>query len=137
MKKTTLRLSNRVTFYIGISAMTFFFHSTSFSQKTEIEKSTSELRNIQVPQFANEAERQEWILNHPEEYHFLIGSFKKEGVESQSPLPNDFPKFINTGNPELDNQNYTKQKALWINEHPELYKKMQEPSTISTDPKNK
>ena len=59
MKKTTLRLSNRVTFYIGISAMTFFFHSTSFSQKTEIEKSTSELRNIQVPQFANEAERQE------------------------------------------------------------------------------
>ena len=137
MKKTTLRLSNRVTLSIGISAMTFFFHSTSFSQTTEVQKSTSELRAIEVPKFANESERQEWILKHPEEYHFLIGSFKKEGVDSQSSLPSDFPKFINTGNPELDNQNYAKQKALWINEHPELYKKMQEPSTISIDPKNK
>jgi hypothetical protein len=136
MKKTTLRLSNRGTLYIGLSAMTFFFHSKSFSQTTEIPKSTGELRSIQVPQFANEAERQEWILKHPEEYQFLIGSFKKEDVNGQSSLPSDFPKFVNTGNPELDNQNYSKEKAIWINEHPDLYKKMQEPTTLPSENKN-
>jgi hypothetical protein len=136
MKNSTLRLSNRATLYIGLSAMTFFIHSNSFSQTSEIQKSTSELRSIQVPQFANEAERQEWILSHPDEYHFLIGSNKKEAIESKEVLPSDFPKYINTGNPELDNQNYSKQKEKWVIEHPEAYKKMQEPTSTPSEIKN-
>lgn len=122
MKKTTLRLSNRVTLYIGISAMTFFFHSKSFTQTTEVQKSTSELRAIEVPQFANESERQEWILKHPEEYRFLTGQYKEEKNEAAD--SNGFPQFVNTGDPEKDGMIYQERKQAWIIAHPEEYKQM-------------
>jgi hypothetical protein len=34
-----------------------------------------------------------------------------------------YPKFIATGNPELDEKNYQLAKAKWIDENPELYQK--------------
>lgn len=122
MKKTTLQLSNRLALSISLSALTFSFYSKSFSQTTEAQKSTSELRAIEVPQFANETERQEWISKHPEEYHFLIGSYKEKKVSEIE----EFPKFIETGNYELDILTHQKRKDDWINKHPEEYKRMQE-----------
>lgn len=38
-------------------------------------------------------------------------------------LPSDFPKYINTGNSELDNKNYHDAKTAWYNSHPEEAKK--------------
>lgn len=36
-------------------------------------------------------------------------------------LPADFPKFVDTGNPEVDNANYKAAKDKWISENQELY----------------
>jgi hypothetical protein len=35
-----------------------------------------------------------------------------------------FPKYIDTGNPVLDRENYDKKKNEWIKNNPELYKKL-------------
>lgn len=34
-----------------------------------------------------------------------------------------YPKFVATGNPDLDEKNYQLAKAKWINENPDLYQK--------------
>lgn len=36
--------------------------------------------------------------------------------------PDDFPQFINTGNPAKDNEDYKKRKDAWIKNNPEKYK---------------
>jgi len=41
---------------------------------------------------------------------------------SHRPLPDDFPKYINTGNPEKDQEDYQQRREQWIKENPELYK---------------
>lgn len=38
------------------------------------------------------------------------------------PLPKDFPKYINTGDPEKDQQDYWSRREEWIEKNPQLYK---------------
>ncbi|MFA4851879.1 MAG: hypothetical protein WC599_05110, partial [Bacteroidales bacterium] len=38
--------------------------------------------------------------------------------------PDNFPDYIDTGNPQLDTENFAKAKQEWINNNPEAYKKM-------------
>lgn len=136
MKRTTLRLiplNPRATKIIFCGAITLF---TSFSVLSQEQNTKEELRTIQMPDFQSAAERQDWINKHPNEYQFLVDSEKKDVITSNEILPNDFPKYVNTGNPELDNQNYSKQKEKWIMEHPEAYKKMQEPKSTTLEIKN-
>lgn len=38
---------------------------------------------------------------------------------------NDFPVFVNTGNPEADRARYDAQKQEWIRNNPEKYRQMQ------------
>lgn len=91
----------------------------------------SELRAIQVPVFANETERQEWISSHPEEYKFLTGQYKEEKAAAVS--SNGFPQFVNTGNPEKDEKIYQERKQEWIVTHPEEYKQMIENQSIKNN----
>lgn len=39
-------------------------------------------------------------------------------------LPDGFPVFVSTGNPDLDNQKYQAAKAAWIEAHPDAYRQM-------------
>lgn len=51
---------------------------------------------------------------------------QKENKTSQNSneLPDGFPTYINTGNPEKDREDYKRRKEEWIQSHPEEYKKM-------------
>lgn len=52
-------------------------------------------------------------------------SNKKEPVERSIPgMPESFPKYIDTGNKQEDDKNYNIAKKKWIEENPELYKKL-------------
>jgi hypothetical protein len=55
-----------------------------------------------------------WVQKYPE---------NKEMVEKYyiEKIKNEVPKFVDTGNPEKDNQEYNKAKEKWINENPEKY----------------
>ncbi len=119
MKKATLRLTPRSTKIIFCGSLTFFTTFSIFSQE-QIAK--GEIRAIQVPVFQTETERQEWIAAHPEEYKFLTGQFKEKKIETVS--SNEFPQFINTGDPEKDEKIYQERKQAWIIEHPDEYKLM-------------
>jgi hypothetical protein len=68
-----------------------------------------------------------------QEIQDLIDGFIEEFGERCNPpekackqvqLPEDFPKYIDTGNPEQDRANYRKAKNAWIATHPEEYKKL-------------
>jgi hypothetical protein len=39
-------------------------------------------------------------------------------------IEKEFPKFIDTGNPEMDADSYEQRKKLWISAHPDEYRKM-------------
>ncbi len=47
----------------------------------------------------------------------------------------DYPQFINTGNPEKDNQDFKKRKQQWINANPEKYKQISNPGMPSESDK--
>lgn len=46
----------------------------------------------------------------------------KENSSVRPELPNDFPKFVNTGNPKKDQEDYKIAKQNWIANNPERYK---------------
>lgn len=58
-----------------------------------------------------------WIKNYPEAYnsvyHVKVNNNNKEYI------PEHYPKFINTGNPEQDNSVYAKSKQEWLKNYPE------------------
>lgn len=47
-----------------------------------------------------------------------------KNIETTIESNSEFPKFINTGNPELDNQKYKESKEAWILANPEVYQRM-------------
>lgn len=44
--------------------------------------------------------------------------------QQEKTMPNDYPKYIDTGNPQQDNQKYTEAKRVWITANPQAYAKM-------------
>lgn len=121
-----------------------------------------------VPEFKNEKQKQDWIKENPEKYLEMGGKLSEEQekqIKNQELLKKEqekqisekrdlsvvkeetpaFPKYVDTGNPQLDKENYEKQKAdwyakkmaidekngvynqsseekeKWIKQHPELY----------------
>ena len=49
---------------------------------------------------------------------------KKNTASPTVNLPEDFPKYIDTGNPSFDIQDYINRKQEWINNNPEKYAKI-------------
>lgn len=47
-------------------------------------------------------------------------------TETEVPLPDGFPKFIDTGNPDSDYDVYAKAKDKWISDNSEKYKQYQD-----------
>lgn len=130
MKNSTLRCSNRMLLIFGISSISVLSHFNGYSQTPSVTNKSQDLKNMQVPQFANEAERQEWIKNHPDEYLFLAGERKLTAI--QQPI-DEFPSFIDTGDVKKDIEDHQKRKNAWISAHPEEYLRMQETFTPSPE----
>ncbi|MBI4649162.1 MAG: hypothetical protein HY738_21860 [Bacteroidia bacterium] len=77
-------------------------------------------------------------IDKPSRDNNVLKSSKKElSVENTQQLPDDFPKFINTGNPEKDRENYKFAKEKWIEKNPELYKNLNNKTEISAEEKKK
>lgn len=55
-----------------------------------------------------------------------LSSHSEKPAPSQTAisLPPDFPVFVDTGNPETDQQNYRRAKEDWIKANPERYQQM-------------
>lgn len=130
MKNSTLRCSNRMLLIFGISSISVLSHFDCYSQTSSATSKSQDLKNIQVPVFANEVERQEWIQNHPDEYLFLSGELKSTAI--QQPV-DEFPSFIDTGDSKKDIEDHQKKKNAWISAHPEEYLRMQETFTPSPE----
>ncbi|MEN9441015.1 MAG: hypothetical protein RLZ33_1092 [Bacteroidota bacterium] len=127
MKNTTLRLNSSASRFVFCGSITLFSCLNTFAQE---QNTKSELRAIQVPVFANETERQEWILSHPDEYLFLKGELKSTAIQLTI---DEFPSFIDTGDVKKDIEDHQKRKNAWISAHPEEYLRMQETFTPSPE----
>jgi hypothetical protein len=64
-----------------------------------------------------EKAKKQWILDNPSEYNELIP--KHEQKKDLSSLPG-FPIYVDTGNPELDHQEYQNSKMKWYQENEKL-----------------
>jgi len=60
---------------------------------------------------------------------------KSAAKGNHAELPADFPQYVNTGNPESDNQVYESAKAYWYQMHPEAVKTNTPSSQVSSDSK--
>ncbi|MFH1319393.1 MAG: hypothetical protein ABII90_01910 [Bacteroidota bacterium] len=49
---------------------------------------------------------------------------KREQVINSKNLPHNFPRYIDTGNPEEDTRKYAELKEKWIKNNPEIYKEL-------------
>jgi hypothetical protein len=111
--------------------------TTVFSQKQE----------TSMPRFSSDAEKAAWIANHPEDYERMTGekvttvipefktqaekdawlkSLELNGEQKFLTISDDptFPKYIITGNKEMDDLNYENAKAEWIAKNPKKYELM-------------
>lgn len=62
-----------------------------------------------------------------------LNSYSKKKVSCVSKeIPEDYPKYKDTGNPKADEENYAQKKKEWIEKNPEKYKEI-----VSTKPSEK
>ncbi|MBN2682869.1 MAG: hypothetical protein JXR58_10200 [Bacteroidales bacterium] len=72
--------------------------------------------------------RANYLLPNLVDYDFTSVKIIDKSLLGKTPakLPADYPKFINTGNPEADKADYDARKKEWIENNPEEYKKISE-----------
>lgn len=110
-------------------------------------KSFGQIQEKIVPQFRSDEEKVKWVNEHPEEYRKMNGEdvkpverpiefksdaeksayLKENGLGKEITILEDvpgFPKYIDTGNPEMDQADYSYRKDLWVEQNRELYDKM-------------
>jgi len=101
---------------ILIFVTVFMLPLLSFSQQTvnkepnKKSKSTAIVVNKQIKPLVIHSERPTYIYS--DEYRNANG------------VPEDFPKYINTGNSKTDTAHYYQQKQLWIKNNPERFEKI-------------
>lgn len=78
-----------------------------------------------------EQARQKWIADHPTKY-YRIKAIESHQLLLTEPATNEYPKYIDTGNPELDDENYARAKREWIKNHPEASKALDVEKEIIT-----
>lgn len=57
----------------------------------------------------------------------VIASSKYQHIEQyriENNVPDDFPKYVDTGNPKVDNANYYEEKQKWIKKNPGRFEKI-------------
>lgn len=90
----------------------------AFSQQTGI-KNPGKKKEIKVGVIKNTYKTQQVHTQRPaykysEEYRIANG------------IPDDFPRYINTGNPKPDADNYYMAKQLWIKNNPSRFEKLKD-----------
>jgi len=102
--------------------------STSlYSQEKPTQKEVYPQKNINIEKvqanhpghIATEANKGKNIKNKNNQKIENIAKTNATGAEY-----NDYPKYINTGNPLQDKQNYYNSKKVWASTHPDAYKKI-------------
>ena len=58
-----------------------------------------------------------------------VSPSKNGTAKKSNEVPEGFPKYVNTGNPEVDQQNYAKAKDKWYAENPDKATKLNHTST--------
>lgn len=129
----------KIQFVIPLLALLFtwvFFPSVGFSQNVSGNGTTSE------PKKGTLAEKDMKVVT----YDFSKEETKEETKEVPcAPAVNNpgtydaekqmkefgFPEFINTGNPKLDQEKYSKAKKAWIDANPERYNALQKQGYLS------
>lgn len=91
------------------------------------------------------SEKDKWINEHPEEYEKLSKEMKKSNDDKirieklngkQEPIKADgFPQYKNTGQKNIDNNNYTIEKDEWIKNNPQKYQRMLQEMQENTEEK--
>ena len=105
-------------------------------QKSKVVKSKPAI------QFPSEEYKTKWIIENPSTYESMGGSLSQaqqsqvnaKQTENQNTLAkkvivifpdiSSFPKYEQTGNPLVDNENYRIKKDAWINTHQAEYNRM-------------
>jgi hypothetical protein len=97
--------------------------------------------NTPVLKFDNVEYKRKWILENPETYKGMGGTLDSDQQKQTLSTPQnsndapkkaiiilpdvpDFPKYEQTGNAIIDNENYRAKKQAWINSHPEEYNQL-------------
>jgi len=87
-------------------------------KKAWIEANPSEYQRMggqqgaQAPEFSTQTEKDAWVRNQDPSKD----PSARIGIDHPS-----FPKYVSTGNPDLDNANYESAKNEWIAKNPALY----------------
>ncbi|HBS88459.1 MAG: hypothetical protein A2W91_15025 [Bacteroidetes bacterium GWF2_38_335] len=69
--------------------------------------------------------RAQYLMPNMVDYDFVSVVIKDQSLISKGQIiPEDFPKFVDTGNPESDNATFKTAKDKWIQENPERYDMM-------------
>lgn len=77
--------------------------------------------NIEQDNANYQTAKENWIKENQALYNEYLASVSNSSTKAQlSDLPG-FPVYINSGNVELDRQNYANAKQLWIENNKELY----------------
>ncbi|MBI4646102.1 MAG: hypothetical protein HY738_05755 [Bacteroidia bacterium] len=79
--------------------------------------------NTGNPEYDNQLydkEKKEWISKYPLEVEQVTGKTQdvKPGEKRSDGMPEHYPIFIDTGNPDADNALYDKKKQEWIRKYP-------------------
>jgi hypothetical protein len=67
--------------------------------------------------------KSKWIAEHPDLYPKSDEEAPELKITPSSASSPGFPKYMDTGNPTIDAENYQIAKSKWIAEHPDLYPK--------------
>lgn len=76
---------------------------------------------------SNYTEKKHLLIQMPkisDEDRIKMNSQRMEGNRIIDNWPKDFPRYIDTGNKEKDNQDYNQKKQEWIQKNPEKYKEI-------------
>jgi hypothetical protein len=110
-------------------------------------KSFGQAQELKTPQFRSDEEKVKWVNEHPEEYKRLNGEevkpatrpaefssdaeksayIRENGLGKEITFLEDvpgFPKYIDTGNPEMDEADYSYRKDLWVEQNRAIYEQM-------------
>ena len=91
----------------------FLLPFVAFSQQTELKKQKKQIQvGVIKKSTLPQTKLQQSTYKYTNEYRTANG------------VPEDFPHFINTGNPKQDAENYHQAKQLWIKKNPARFEKI-------------
>ncbi|MCX7863393.1 MAG: hypothetical protein N2449_10410 [Bacteroidales bacterium] len=95
--------------------ISLFLFSCLFSYSQQVQNSLNKRQSVKL-----EISEVKVLEKKPE-----IGPcYPNEAYLKQNNVPDDFPRYIDTGNPKEDCARYHEAKQIWIQKNPERYEKI-------------